>query len=98
MAYVKSASTSRSQVEALLSTYKQAPSKTLKTQILSIYALRFTVSELKETHATFEKLSDRQIKKARSHAKKVGAGLSSCRAVGAGWSSCRESSLPQSMH
>ena len=34
MAYVKSASTSRSQVEALISTYKQAPSKTLKTQIL----------------------------------------------------------------
>ena len=75
MAYVKRASTSRSQVEALLSTYKQAPSKTLKTQILSIYALRFTVSELKEMHATFEKLSDRQIKKARSHAKKVGAGF-----------------------
>ena len=75
MAYVKSASTSRSQVEALISTYKQVPSKTLKTQILSIYALRFTVSELKEMHATFEKLSDRQIKKARSHAKRVGAGF-----------------------
>ena len=75
MAYVKSASTSRSQVEALISTYKQAPSKTLKTQILSMYALRFTVSELKEMHATFEKLSDRQIKKARSHAKRVGAGF-----------------------
>ena len=39
MAYVKSASTSRSQVEALISAYKQVPSKTLKTQILSIYAL-----------------------------------------------------------
>ena len=75
MAYVKSASTSRSQVEALISTYKQAPSKILKTQILSIYALQFIVSELKEMHATFEKLSDWQIKKARSHAKRVGAGF-----------------------
>ena len=36
--------------------------------------MRFTVAELKEMHAPFEKLSDRQIKKARSHAKTVGAG------------------------
>ena len=65
MAYVKSASSSRSQLEVLISTYEQAPTKTLKTQILSIYALRFTVAELKEMHGPFEKLSDRQIKKAR---------------------------------
>ena len=75
MAYVKSASTSRSQPEVLVSTYKQAPTKTLKTQILSIYASRFTVTELTEMHAPFEKVSDRQIKKARSHAKIVGAGF-----------------------
>ncbi len=75
MAYVKSASGSRSQLEVLISTYQQAPTKTLKTQILSIYALRFTVTELKEMHAPFEKLSDRQIKKARSHAKTVGVGF-----------------------
>ena len=74
MAYVKSASSSRSQLEVLISTYEQAPTKTLKTQILSIYAFRFTVAELKEMHAPFEKLSDRQIKKARSRAITVGAG------------------------
>jgi hypothetical protein len=75
MAFVKSASTSGSRLEVLISTYKQAPTKTLKTQILSIYALRFTVTELKEMHSPFEKLSDRQIKKAQSHAKTVGTGL-----------------------
>ena len=55
--------------------YRQAPTKSLKTQILSIYALRFTSRELKEIHAPFENLSDRQIKKARSHAKTVRVGL-----------------------
>ena len=55
--------------------YRQALTKSLKTQILSIYALRFTSRKLKAIHAPFEKLSDRQIKKARSHAKAVGVGL-----------------------
>ena len=81
MAFVKSASTSGSRLEVLISTYKQAPTKTLKTQILSIYALRFTVTELKEMHSPFEKLSDRQIKKARSHAKTVGTGYSLSRTL-----------------
>ncbi len=75
MAYVKSASRSRSQLEVLISTYQKARTKTLKTQNLSIYALRFTVIELKEIHACFEKLSDGQIKKARSHAKTLRAGF-----------------------
>jgi len=51
------------------------PAKSLKTQILSIHALRFTSRELKAIHTPFEKLSDREVKKARSHAKVVGVGL-----------------------
>ena len=60
---------------ALTAAYRQAPTKNLKTQILSIYALQYSFSELKQMHAHFENLSDRQIKKARAHAKIVGAGM-----------------------
>ena len=73
--YITHASRSDNEVEALTLAYRQAPTKSLKTQILSIYALRFTSRELKAIHSPFEKLSDRQIKKARSHAKTVGVGL-----------------------
>ena len=37
-------------VEALVAAYRKEPSKILKTQILSIYANRFTVKELKAIH------------------------------------------------
>ena len=59
----------------LITAYKQAPSKNLKTQILSIYAARYSARFLKKIHEPFEKLSDQQIKKARAHAKNVGAGF-----------------------
>ena len=59
----------------LITAYKQASSKNLKTQILSIYAPRYSARFLKKIHEPFEKLSDRQIKKARAHAKNVGAGF-----------------------
>ena len=71
---------------ALTAAYRQAPTKNIKTQILSIYALQHSFSELKEMHAHFENLSDRQIKKARAHAKTVGAGM------------VLESSFPQNPH
>ena len=57
---------------ALIAAYKQAPTKNLKMQILSIYALQYSSSKLKEMHAPFENLINRQIKKARAHAKTVG--------------------------
>ena len=72
--YITHASRSDNEVEALTLAYRQAPTKSLKTQILGIYALCFTSRELKAIHAPFEKLSDRQIKKERSHAKTVGVG------------------------
>ena len=60
---------------ALIAAYKKAPSKALKTQILSIYANRFTATELKALHRPFENLSDRQIKKARAHSSSKGSGV-----------------------
>jgi hypothetical protein len=66
----------RTQAEnALVAAYQNAPTKSLKTQILSIYAPRYTAKELKSMHGEFEQLSDRQIKKAKAHAETVGAGL-----------------------
>ena len=65
-----------SDLKALVSAYQQAPSRSLKIQILSIYATRYPAQYLKKIHEPFEKLSDRQIKRARSHAKIVGVGLS----------------------
>ena len=59
----------------LITAYKQAPSKNLKTQILSIYAPRYSARFLKKIHEPFEKLSDRQIRKARAHTKNVGVGF-----------------------
>ena len=61
-------------LEALIAAYKKAPSKALKTQILSIHANRFTATELKAIHRPFENLSDRQIKKARAHSSSKGSG------------------------
>ena len=46
-----------------------------ETQIVRIYASRFTAAELKEIHRPFENLSDRQIKKARTQANIEGLGL-----------------------
>ena len=59
----------------LITAYKQASSKKLKTQILSIYAPHYSARFLKKIHKPFEKLSDRQIRKARAHTKNVGAGF-----------------------
>ena len=55
--------------------YQNAPSKSVKTQILSIFADRFTRKELKEIHKPFEDLSERQIKKARAQTKTEGPGI-----------------------
>ncbi|CAB3984487.1 Transposon Tf2-6 poly [Paramuricea clavata] len=57
------------EVLALLNAYKNAPTKNIKTQILSLYCYQYTTKKLKEMHEPFEKLSDRKIKLARSHAK-----------------------------
>ena len=40
---------------ALIAAYRQAPAKNPKTQILSIYALQYSSSKLKEMNAVFLK-------------------------------------------
>ena len=52
--------------QPLLATYQSAPNKSLKTQILSIYAKEYTSKQIKAMHSSFEILSDRRIKKARA--------------------------------
>ena len=59
----------------LTTAYKNAPTKNLKIQILSLYVLNYSTEELKKLHEPFEKLSDRQIKKARLQTKISGPGL-----------------------
>ena len=72
----KLSSSPGSDLTALVTAYRNAPNRGLKTQILSLYVLRYSSTELKQIHAPFENLSDRQIKKAREHAKTVGPGMS----------------------
>ena len=71
------------EIDALTTAYKNAPTKTLKTQILSIYALKYSCDELKRIHAPFENLSDRQIKQKKT--------CEDCRC----WHGNRENSLSQ---
>ena len=54
----------------------------LKIQILSLYVLTYSTEELKKLHGPFEKLSDRQIKKARHHAKINGPGVPLKKVIG----------------
>ena len=44
-------------------------------KILSLYAYRYSASHLMKLHESVEKISARQIKKARAHAKTVGSGM-----------------------
>ena len=60
---------------SLMTAYKNASTKRLKTQILSLYAYRYSASHLMKLHESVEKISARQIKKARAHAKTVGSGM-----------------------
>ena len=62
-------------LEALVVAYRRAPSEMLRTQILSIYANNFKVSDLKALHRPFENLSDRRIKEARAHSSPGGPGI-----------------------
>ena len=59
---------------ALMSAYRDAQTKNVKLQVLSIYAYRHTVKKLQEFHEPYERISLRQIKLARAHAKSRGPG------------------------
>jgi hypothetical protein len=55
--------------------YKNAPTKTLKTQILSLYVCKYPMKRLQELHEPYENITEWQIRKARQHAKEHGAGF-----------------------
>lgn len=61
-------------VKTLMNAYKNAKNRNTKTQILSLYAYRYSVSTLKNIHVSYGKLSSRQIHKARCHARTLGPG------------------------
>lgn len=64
----------RDDLVILMTAYKNATSKNLKKQILSLYAFRYPAKTLQAVHLPYGKLSNWQIKQARSHAKIHGPG------------------------
>ncbi|CAB3977712.1 Retrovirus-related Pol poly [Paramuricea clavata] len=63
------------ELDILMWTYMNAPSKSLKTQILSIYADWYPVKVLMRRHEKYEKITEWQVRKAKEHAKKTGPGI-----------------------
>lgn len=61
-------------VVALMVAYKNACTKSLKKQILSLYVYRYPVKTLMQIHEPYGKLTTWEIKQARAHANKYGAG------------------------
>ena len=60
---------------ALMQAYKNAPTRNLKTQILSLYAYRYPMQKLQKLHEPYESITTWQIKRARTHARECGPGL-----------------------
>ena len=61
-------------VRTLMNAYKKATNRSTKTQILSLYAYKYSISTLKKLHLPYGKLSTRQIHRARCHARSLGPG------------------------
>ncbi|CAB3997609.1 Hypothetical predicted protein [Paramuricea clavata] len=59
---------------ALMCAYRDAQTRNVKRQILSIYAYHHTMKKLQAFHEPYEKVSMRQIKLSRLHAKQTGLG------------------------
>ena len=60
--------------KSLMSAYRNAKTRNTKTQILSLYVYKYSVSTLKKLHYPYEKLSTHQINQARCHARTLGPG------------------------
>ena len=64
------------ELDILMWTYMNAPSKSLKTQILSIYPDWYPVKFLmKKKHEKYERITEWQVQKAKEHAKKTGPAI-----------------------
>lgn len=59
----------------LINAFTEAPTRNLKTQILSIYAYEYSMTKLQTLHEPYVKLSKWQIKRARAHARRNGPGV-----------------------
>lgn len=60
----------------LMTAFANAPTRNLKTQILSLYAYEFSIDKLQTLHEPYCKITKWQIKRARAHAKQHGPGVS----------------------
>ena len=63
------------ELSGLMTAYRDAPTKSVKLQILSLYAYRFSTEKLMRYHEPYEPLTRWQIKQARKHAKEKGPGI-----------------------
>ncbi|KAK3739173.1 hypothetical protein QZH41_006999 [Actinostola sp. cb2023] len=63
------------ELAALMTAYRDAPSRNVKIQILSLYAYRYPAEKLIKLHEPYETLAHWQIKQARKHAKAFGPGV-----------------------
>ena len=60
--------------KSLMSAYRNAKTRNTKTQILSLYAYKYSVRTLKELHYPYEKLWTHQINQTRCQARTLGPG------------------------
>lgn len=56
------------ELAAMMTAYKEAPTRKLKLQILGLYAFSYTAKKLMHLHEPYERLTKWKIKKARAHA------------------------------
>ena len=66
--------TASNELVILMKAFAKAPTRSLKTQILSLYAYEYPVKTLQELHEPYARLTQWQIRRARAHAKMVGPG------------------------
>ena len=59
----------------LMQAHKNAPTRNLKTQLLSLYAYNFSAKKLKKLHEPYESIIDWLIKRATAHAREYGPGF-----------------------
>ena len=62
------------ELKLLMIAHRDAPTRNLKTQILSIYAYRYSAKKLIAIHRPYGNVTNWQIKRARAHANNVGPG------------------------
>ena len=62
-------------LEALITAFAKAPTRNLKTQILSIYAHAYPKATLQKLHEPYGGITQWQIRRARAHARMTGPGM-----------------------